>query len=64
MIKPPQSKQNWEELRGLPHLLTQFSRPGVGLFHFWDPMALGGYQRHTQGDLQREFLLGTLGGVR
>ena len=63
-IKHPQSPQHREELRGLPHLLAQLPRPGVGLFHFRGRIALGGHQRRAQGELQRQFLLGALGGVR
>ena len=64
MIKRPQSPQHREELRGLPHLLTQLARPGVGFLHFRGSIALGGDQRRAQSDLQRQFLLGALGSVR
>ena len=49
---------------GFPYLPAQLSRPGVGCFHFRGRMAFGEYQRHAQGSLQREFLLGALGRIR
>src|SRR5215471_14541596 len=33
-VKSPQPVQHREELRGLPHLLTQLARPGVGFSDF------------------------------
>jgi len=59
-----QSPQHREELWSFAQLLTQLPRPCVGFFHFRGPIALGSNQRSTQGGLQREFLLGTLGSVR
>ena len=60
----PQSKQHREELRGLSHLLTQFPRPGVGLFRFRSTPALDGPQRRAEGGLHVQLLPGPVGGVR
>src|SRR5437773_7711830 len=40
-IQFPQSPQHGEELRGLPYLLTQLSRPGVDPFYLRGGKALG-----------------------
>ena len=45
-------------------MLAQLSRTGVDSFHFRGGIALGGHQRWAQGDLQREFPLDALGGIR
>jgi hypothetical protein len=63
-IKHPQSPQHREELHGFANLPAQVPGPGVGLFHFWGRPAFGRCQRSAQGGVQRELLVGTLGGVR
>src|SRR5262252_6296150 len=40
-IKTYQASQHGEELRGLPHLLTQLTRPLIGGFHVRGRKALG-----------------------
>ena len=62
-VKAPQSVQHRKELRGLPHLLTQLARPGVGFSHFRGCKASGSYQRRPQSDLQGKFLLAARAGV-
>jgi hypothetical protein len=51
-MKLPEPAQDRDELGYLPLLLTQLERPGVGLAHLRSRNALGGSQRHAQGDLQ------------
>src|SRR5712692_10809610 len=63
-MKHPQSPQHRKELRGLPHLLAQLSRPGVDSFYLWSTPSFGGLQWSAQGNLQGEFLLGSPWGVR
>jgi len=62
-VELPESAQDGDELGRLPHLLTQLACPGVRPTHLGGGKALGGSQRHAQGDLQREFLLGASGSV-
>ena len=62
-IKRPQPKEHREELRGLPDLLAQLPGAGVGLLPLPGGKAFGGHQRRAQSEVQREFLLGALGGV-
>src|SRR5262245_43255553 len=57
-IKEPESPQGREELRRLTHLLTQPTRPAIGSFHLRGCVAFDVYQRHTEGDVEQEFLLG------
>ena len=52
IMKIPQPPQHREELRGLPHLLAQLARPGIGAFHFRGRQTLGVHQHRAQGDLQ------------
>ena len=59
----PQAPQHREEQRSFPYLLAQLPRPGVDSFHLGGSIALGGDQRHTHSDVQRQFLLGVLGGI-
>ena len=63
-IKMMTAPESTEELWCLPYLLAQLPRPGVGLFHFWMPIALGVLQSLGQESLQVEFALETLGGLR
>ena len=63
-IKCPQSPQHGEKLRGVPHLLAQRARPGIGLFHFGGGLALGRHQRLTQGRLDAQLLLRPCWGLR
>ena len=63
-IQPPQTKQRWDELRGLADLVTQLARPGIGLRHLGSRIALGGHQHGSQGKLEVELLLCTLGSLR
>ena len=62
-MKRPQPHEHREELGSLPDLLAQLPGAGVGSAHFREPKTFGGQQRRAQSELQREFLLGTLGGV-
>src|SRR5262245_58889262 len=56
--------QDWEVMRRLPRLLTQFPGPSVHLSSFGSRIAFGDHQRSAQGDVEREFLLETLGSLR
>ena len=51
-IKPPQPKQDREELRGLPHLPAQLPGSGIGLPDFRGRLALDRHQGRAQGGLQ------------
>src|SRR5262245_45310931 len=64
LIKSPQPKQDREELRRLSHLPTQFTGTGVGLTDFRGCLTLGRHECRTQGGLQQQLRLETLGGVR
>ncbi len=64
LIKQPEAPEHWEELRGLPDLPAERSCPGVDTLDFRRSKALDGHQRATEGGLQGEFVLRTLGGVR
>ena len=63
-IKPPQPKQDREELRRLPHLPAQLPGSGIGLPDFRGPLALNRHQGRAQGGLQAQLVLGTLSRVR
>ena len=63
-MKDPQSPQDREHVRRLPHLPTQLPRPGVGLCHFRSPKPLGSNQRGAKCGLQLQFLLKTRRRVR
>ena len=60
----PEPKQRREELGGLSHLLTQFSRPGVGLFCLRRAPALDVPQRRAEGGLHIKLMPGPVGGDR
>src|SRR5262245_30225418 len=69
VLRPPkmkrkQSHEHREELRRLPHLLTELPRPGVDSLYFWNRKAFGVHQGRAQDNLQGELLLDTLGGIR
>jgi hypothetical protein len=61
-IRPPQSQQRRDELRGFPHLPAHLKGPIVGMSHFQSPIAFHRYQGRAQGDVQQEFLPSALGG--
>ena len=63
-VKPPQPKQDREELRCLPHRPAQFPGTGVGLTDFRGPLALDRHQCRAQGGLQDQLVLGALSAVR
>src|SRR5262249_9185987 len=58
------SRQRHKELRGLPHLLAQLPRPYIDLSRFWRPTPLRGPNRFAERDLQGQFSLRALDGVR
>ena len=62
-MKDPQAPQDREHVRRLPHLLTQLSRPGVGLGHFGAPNPLVAI-RGAKCGLQLQFVLKTRWRVR
>jgi hypothetical protein len=64
LIKPEEAKQHREDLTGVSQPLAQGPRSGVNVLDFWGGKAPDGQERRSQGALQREFLLGTLGRVR
>ena len=63
VVHQPEAPQHAEELRRLPHLLTQLAGPGVQPFHLWCPLALGCPERRTEGHLHDQFLLAALAGL-
>src|SRR5262249_26888267 len=63
MIKPPQPKQDREELWSLPNLPAQLPGAGVGLPDFRGRLALDRHQDRAQSRLQDELVLGALRGV-
>jgi len=63
-IIPPQPMQDREKLRAVADLLAQLARPRIDVFHLGSRIALRGQERHGQGGVQREFVLGAFGGVR
>ena len=63
-MKPMEALEDLEELRRLPHLVTQRVSPGVDLTHFQSRRSLGGDEQSPQAELQREFALHPLGALR
>ena len=63
-MKAPQGRQSQKELRRFSQLLTQLLHAGVGPCYFRGRIALGGHQCNSERQLQREFLLGALWGLR
>ena len=59
-IKPPQTKQDREQLWGLAHLLTQRVGLGVGLLHLGRCVPFGHQQCRAEGNVQGQGLLGML----
>jgi hypothetical protein len=63
MVKSPQPEQHEEDLLCVSNTLTQFSCPGVCVFHFPGTKAFGRQQRYTEHPLEGEFLLCTVESV-
>ena len=62
-IKPPQAKQDWDQLWRLAHLLTQRVALGVGVLHLGGCKPLGHLQGRAEGDLQGQGSAGYASGV-
>ena len=58
-IKPPQAKQDRDQLWGLAHLLTQRACLGVGVLHLGRCVPFGYLQGRAEGDVQGQGVLGT-----
>jgi len=63
-IEQPQSVQNGAELRGFTDPPAQVAGARVDPLDLWRRMALGGDHWTAQGNVQAEFLLGTLARAR
>jgi hypothetical protein len=63
-IKLTESLQNREEVGGFARELTEFACASISVFHLWGSNALSSHQESTQGNLQCQFLLGALRGIR
>ena len=57
-IKPPQTKQDRNQLWRLAHLLTQRAGLGVGLLHLGCCLPFGRLQGRAEGEVQGQGLLG------
>ena len=44
-MQPQQARHHRETLWAVSHLLTEFVRPGIGIFYFWGNLALDHRQR-------------------
>ena len=58
VIKPPQPKQDRDQLWRLAHLLTQRACLGVGVLHLGRCKPFGYLQGRAEGDVQGQGLLG------
>src|SRR5712691_10139335 len=56
-IRMPESPQHAEDLRWLPHLLTQLPGADIEPFHLWGCLALGDPQHRAEGHLHSQLLL-------
>ena len=61
IIKPPQTKQDRDQLWRLTHLLTQRVGLGIGVLHLRRCVPFGYLQSSAEGDVQGQGLLGPLG---
>ena len=59
-IKPPQPKQDRDQLWRLAHLLTQRACLGVGVLHLGRCVPFGHLQCRAEGDVQGQGVLGML----
>ena len=59
IIKPPQPKQDRDQLWRLAHLLTQRARLGVGMLHLRRCVPFGDLQFRAEGNVQGHGVLGT-----
>ena len=59
-MKPPQPKQDLDQLWRLADLLTQLASPAVGVLHLGCGVPFGHQQRRAEGDVQGHGVLGML----
>ena len=62
-IKDKESCYRRKKLWRFSDVLAQLEGPAVGLFYDRGSIAPGRYQWRAYGETQRQFLLGTLGGI-
>src|SRR5712692_3918155 len=60
IIKPPQTKKDWDKLWRLTHLLTQGICPGVSVLNLRRCVSFGYLQSSAKGDVQGQGVLGML----
>ena len=57
MGRPPQPKEDREELLLIVQVLTQLLRPGIGVRHLWGGKTSGDHKLRAECKLDYEFLL-------